>query len=314
MSVVVASGEAISNNILNHSVSKQMYSFPKAPRFRELKKSSSSTWFYNIPNMMSTRKTFIGYGEKFDFTKTKRYNVQLYDVSRVNDSLHPTSPKYSFGLGRDFYKKAVISKENLTPDKVSPGPAKYNFSTKFGEEAPKYTMRKRYPLKMLQGKKGSPGPARYNNNININPEGRYTLSKFLNSPRAGWSLSKSKRFDYNCKFFIFILVPQTPGPNAYHLEKIIAKKGPIFNSRYRSADSKTISMKFKPLTSGTCTPGPGSYQTFSEFGIYRAKNADEFDRKIAAKTFYKMNRSKSTAMLSSKKSSRVHSAEKKKSV
>lgn len=27
-------------------------------------------------------------------------------------------------------------------------------------------------------------------------------------------------------------------------------------------------------------PGPGSYQTFSEFGIYRSKHADKFDKKL----------------------------------
>lgn len=39
MSIIVASGEAISKSPLNTSKAKQMYSFPKAERFQKLKGS-----------------------------------------------------------------------------------------------------------------------------------------------------------------------------------------------------------------------------------------------------------------------------------
>ncbi len=39
MSIIVASGEAISKSPLNHSTSKQMFSFPKAERFQKLRGS-----------------------------------------------------------------------------------------------------------------------------------------------------------------------------------------------------------------------------------------------------------------------------------
>jgi hypothetical protein len=37
MSIIVASGEQISKSPLNHSSSKQMYSFSKADRFQKLR-------------------------------------------------------------------------------------------------------------------------------------------------------------------------------------------------------------------------------------------------------------------------------------
>lgn len=39
MSIIVASGDVISKSPLNHSTSKQMFSFPKAGRFNKLKGS-----------------------------------------------------------------------------------------------------------------------------------------------------------------------------------------------------------------------------------------------------------------------------------
>ena len=90
--------------------------------------------------------------------------------------------------------------------------------------------------------------------------------------------------------------------------------GTIYNSRFQSACGKTMSSKFRStFDTGSITPGPGAYQIFSEFGIYRSKNADEFEKK-AASTFYKSSskkkseppkkpsRSKSTANLKSKPS------------
>ena len=86
--------------------------------------------------------------------------------------------------------------------------------------------------------------------------------------------------------------------------------GTIYNSRFQSACGKTMSSKFRStFDTGSITPGPGAYQ----IGIYRSKNADEFEKK-AASTFYKSSskkkseppkkpsRSNSTANLKSKPS------------
>lgn len=85
MSITVLSGKGISNHLLNHSLSKQMYSFPKSPRFKVLNKSSSATFLYNIPSKFSNRKAFIGYGNKSDFTKFQSSNADFYNIKREFD-------------------------------------------------------------------------------------------------------------------------------------------------------------------------------------------------------------------------------------
>lgn len=200
MSLIVASGDAISNHLLNHSQSKQMYSFGRATRFPEIKRSaSSSTFFYNIPDKMSKRKTFIGYGNKSDFTKFKDTNAPFYQVKRMFENRDDGTPKYSFGLGRSYFQKTVVGNSVSNVDSISPGPAKYNYLRPFGSFSPKYTMPKNKVLFAGEGYVDSPGPAKYTNNLIINDLGKYTLSKFKNSPRNGWSLSRSQRFKYNCK-------------------------------------------------------------------------------------------------------------------
>lgn len=56
--------------------------------------------------------------------------------------------------------------------------------------------------------------------------------------------------------------------------------GNVYNSKYKSSVSNTMASRFKlPYYKKLDTPGPGSYQTFSEFGIYKSKYADEMERK-----------------------------------
>ena len=76
------------------------------------------------------------------------------------------------------------------------------------------------------------------------------------------------------------------------MEEMINGKGKVYNSRFHSPNAKTISMKFKSsFDTDSITPGPGAYQTFSEFGIYRSKHAhDDNFTKTASKTFYKASR------------------------
>ena len=86
--------------------------------------------------------------------------------------------------------------------------------------------------------------------------------------------------------------PQTPGANAYTLEEMINGKGRVYNSRFHSPNAKTMSMKFKSsFDTDSITPGPGAYQTFSEFGIYRSKHAEDFSKKVS-KTFHKSAKEK----------------------
>lgn len=69
--------------------------------------------------------------------------------------------------------------------------------------------------------------------------------------------------------------------------------GSMFNSKYKSSASNTISPKYKELKfSRLQTPGPGAYQTFSEFGIYKSKYADQMDRRELRKSYSALNATK----------------------
>ena len=278
MSITVLSGKGISNHLLNHSVSKQMYSFPKSPRFKVLNKSSSATFLYNIPSKFSERKAFIGYGNKSDFTKFQSSNADFYNIKREFDRVdHPyidfkNYPHYSFGLSKEHMLKRVINGKTSEIKILSPGPGKYNYLKPFGSFSPKYTMGQKFQNKELSGNTISPGPARYNNNLVLNKKGFYSLSNFHNS--SLYSIGKEKRFNYNHS--------NTPAPNQYNLGYLINGSGNIYNSIYRSPTSKTIARKYKSIfDNDNGTPGPGAYTTFSEFGIYRSKYAD---RNIKRKT------------------------------
>ena len=50
MSIEAYSREKIVNHLGNHSPTKFMYSFSKAPRFPPLKRSGKSDMFYNLPS------------------------------------------------------------------------------------------------------------------------------------------------------------------------------------------------------------------------------------------------------------------------
>ena len=210
MSIIVSSGESICNNLQNHSKAKQMYTFPKDTRFKEVKKTSSNSFFYNIPPMVSKRMASIGYGTKSDFTKYTKSAAPYYQVKRLFDTNLPSMPSYSMGIGRSYYGKVVVNNAISDNTSCSPGPAKYNYLKPFGYNSPKFSIPKNRSTKASIGYVDSPGPAKYINNLNINGTGHYVLSKFSNSRMNGWSLSRSKRFKYTCIYVILYYRQQYP--------------------------------------------------------------------------------------------------------
>jgi hypothetical protein len=240
-------GQQICNHTLNHSISKQMYTFPKSKRFSNgLKSSSSITFFYNLPKVACMRATSLGFGSKSDFTKSKNYNPPFYHINRLFE-YNDGSPHYSFGLSRHL---------NKSTSDISPGPGKYNTSKPFGSDAPKFSIEKKYPLKSYSILENVPGPGTYNNSSKI--FGKYVLSNIKNSSSVGFT--HEKRFRQH--------LDVTPGPNAYKLENLINGKGNIFDSRFKSNLGRTIFFKKKDYFNVNDTPGPGTYNLFSEFGIY----------------------------------------------
>jgi len=69
MSITVSTPNQICMSSLNHSKSKSLYSFPKTERFKENHKPLCDN-IYNSNSTISNRKAALGYGNKYDFTKT----------------------------------------------------------------------------------------------------------------------------------------------------------------------------------------------------------------------------------------------------
>lgn len=81
-----------------------------------------------------------------------------------------------------------------------------------------------------------------------------------------------------------LIVNETPGPSTYKPETLINGKGVIYNSKYISSLGKSFIGKYQGYRETYLDdPGPGAYQAFSEFGIYKAKNADDFDKKLSTR-------------------------------
>ena len=237
-------GVLISNNQLNHSISKQMYSFPKSKRFSSpINLNTSLTFYYSLPSLLSKRGTSLGYGNKSDFTKGKNYNAPFYHISRLFDK--NSGPTHSFG----------VSKYNKIKDDCSPGPGKYNINNNFGDDAPKYTFQRKYDFKNYSIIENFPGPGSYNNNIY---KRSLFNSKYINFPFVSFSKeSRMKNYKNNI-----------PGPNAYKMEDLINGGKKIFDSRFKSNLGRTIFSRHGSYYNINNNPGPGAYESFSEFGIY----------------------------------------------
>ena len=178
MSITIKSGEAISRSPINNSISKQMYSFSKAPRFTfidpnipkekrfwKIKENIGKTDnYYDIPEFLSKRFTTMGSGKRVDFTLSQKgVNTQYYSNPTDFDPLHPHGPRFSFpkaGAVKREKKKKKEGEEDNGKDKDDDEvkyPPFYNYLKPFGWDAPKFTMRGRNEPKKEDTKKGKEG-------------------------------------------------------------------------------------------------------------------------------------------------------------
>lgn len=263
-------GLPINHNLQNRSYAKQMYSFPHSERFRY--SYNSNLKFYNLPSMLSNRSTSLGYGKKLDITDCDdnkdrlKLSAPIYDIRTIKKSQNIIFPKYSFGLSREHFGKCVVENQISEPYEKSPGPAVYNVRTKVGDNSPKYSFRPKYIFKGKGFILNVPGPGNYESYYTTS-NGKYVLSKCPNVSQTAWSKSKSKRWAHKEIDF--------PGPGKYKIQSLINGKGSIYNSKYRSGTAKTMGKRLKSvfdINKNNDTPGPGAYDTFSEFGFF--KNTD----------------------------------------
>lgn len=249
------------NVIINTSSSKQMYSFSRADRFGQNKRQLD-VCYYNLPSYLDTKHgTSIGYGTKLDLGKKQAGRTDsIYDVPREFDLRRRNSPQYSFGLGRELCKLPKARNE-----KQYPGPGNYNPTKPFGSDGTKFSIFSRRKLAGVDNSQPGPGSYGY---LQINSNGRYALSGYENTLGAQFSLDQSKRFRYS--------YDNNPGPGAYQSQALINGKGIVYDSRMRNNLGKSMSSRYKIAGSDSQTPGPGSYDFFSDFeGFNRRKFNDK---------------------------------------
>ena len=241
--------------IINDSTSKAMYSFPLSKRFTEFVKDNSS-FFYNIPSTLSHRATSIGFGKKSNILLSRKgksdniYNLPMsFNINESNGT-----PKYTFGFGRDICRKPKCLDSRQTP-----GPSNYFPYKKFGENSQHFSMSFRYKYK--KDPDNFPGPGTYEFQ-EFNKKGIYSSSTLRNSQSN--KFPKTKRFYYYDWNY--------PGPGAYDNENLTKGNGIIYNSKFMNNNGKTFGKKLKWIKDNLITPGPGSYEYFSEFQGFDRKN------------------------------------------
>lgn len=155
---------------------------------------------YNLPDMISKRKTEFGRGNKFDFTKVAKGKCdKFYSIKTDFDSTIEKSPKWSIGLGRDSFNKVYYETEKSF-DKNIPGPAKYDFIKPLGSDSPKFSFRGKCEYKM--DKTIVPGPGTYPVRVQINPEGKFPVSNIRNVTKIFISAYKPNPIKSINYFFI----------------------------------------------------------------------------------------------------------------
>ena len=246
--------------IINTSTSKQMYKFGKEKRFQNYAKPYDA-FFYDLPSVRETFTTSLGKGKKYDFFKnvlrgkTHRY----YDIPREFDLSRKNTPQYSFGKGRDICKKP-----ELKIDTGTPGVGSYNLRKNLGDDALKFSIfgrewahRKISPSNAFI----TPGPGQYEESLKTNSSGNYISSLYGNT----WKI----RFAGPQRFKHPII--NTPGPGTYQMKTMFNRTGFHYTSRYNSMIAKTMSDRprnfYAPIKKSS-TPGPGSYDVFSDFCGY----------------------------------------------
>jgi hypothetical protein len=245
---------------INTSTSKQMYRFGKERRFYSFKKPYDA-FFYNLPSVQDRFTTTFGYGKKFDFTKNvmKDKTHSYYDIPREFEIKRRNTPQYSFGKGRDICKKPELKIETITP-----GVGSYNLRKELGSDALKFSIfgrewdhRRISPSHSLI----TPGPGHYEETLKMNGPGKYSSSLYTNTTTIKFiGPEKLKSIDN-----------KVPAPWTYNLGTMFNTTGLQFTSKFDSTIAKTISNRPKDFYlpyKKSSFPGPGSYDSFSDFNGY----------------------------------------------
>lgn len=262
---VVSTPNQIHNLPVNRSVSKQLYSFPKASRFPEMNfRPQCSEAFYDIPSSLlrSNRACSLGKGQKFDFTKITGANPAPNAYNVVNDTVEKNSSlKASIGISRD-----MAPQFGILPHKASnlPGPGAYDPKEPRSQRTTQFRIRPKLPADFSN----SNGPGAYDILKCFDPTKKMPLSQFR-------SVSNVKISPVSA-----VVHREQHQAELYSDTKFqMNKTGVFFNSKYKNSmcrsfgkSARSISLKKDSL------PGPGDYRLPSDFGFYQSSTASKHSR------------------------------------
>ena len=246
--------------IINTSTSKQMFKFGNEKRFMNYSKPYDA-FFYDLPSVKDKFTTTLGKGKKFDFFKDVMKNKThcYYDIPREFDIKRRNTPQYSFGKGRD-----VCKRPEFNVIKATPGVGTYNIGKELGQDALKFSIfgrewvnRKISPSNAFI----TPGPGQYEETLKTNASGNYSSSLYGNT----WKIKFAGPQRFKNNDF------KTPGPGNYETTTMFNRTGLHYTSKFHSMMAKTMSDRPKNFYAPykkTNTPGPGSYDVFSDFNGY----------------------------------------------
>ncbi|CAD8196782.1 unnamed protein product [Paramecium octaurelia] len=226
----------VKQNPLNNSKSKQLYTFPKSPRFNYKEQRDNSPSFYQIKtDLVSPNKgVSFGSGSKVDFSKlgTKTPGPGYYQVQQQKLNQVTNLKKHTMGVGRTYTKQ----KSEVPPVgvyEVAQNLVQVNKAPHFG-------------LKLQpKNETCSPGPGKYD--IQVKEHSKSFIAGF-GSGRSGQTTD------------------DTPGPQEYRPRTEMSPK--YANSNWTNCQTTTFSKVKRFGSNKTITPGPGNYQIAGEFGIY----------------------------------------------
>ena len=149
-------------------------------------------------------------------------------------------------------------------NKDTPGVGTYELRKGLGEDALKFSIfgrewdhRKISPMNAFI----TPGPGYYEEVLKTNDKGRYSSSIFENTRQIKFIGPERDK----------IIKNNNPPPWAYNLGTMFNRTGMQFTSKFNSTIAKTISNRPKEFylpDKQSLFPGPGSYNSFSEFNGY----------------------------------------------
>ncbi|CAD8102310.1 unnamed protein product [Paramecium sonneborni] len=232
------------HDVINHSPSKQQYSFAKATRFSKPRSSYCQQQFYDsqIRTSLGKRTCSFGFGIKFDFAKLTDKYIPPPTAYTIKSKPKPVT---KFGYGREETKAVGIYGN---PNK-NPAPNTYSLKDTFSNI--KFSFGERTKAKHIYLESTTPSPFAYNVG-GISKTGNYFNSKYSSNKAPLFSPSSNKS----------IRIIKTPGPGTYDPPGDIAdfrlKSSSGFS--FGASERKTIQIRNKVY------PGPGTYQLPSEFG------------------------------------------------